>query len=227
MLTCPTCKKKNCIVDDYTSGDSICQECGRVVSERMIDMTRSEYTVYGEEDEHKKRVDNRSFSILEYNNIGTTKTPQDEKRFLDDSIGLISSFFHKHFEDSKPQQIIQRANEIMKCVYRNQKIEKQETSRKNHSRKMANIVTSIYVAFMENGYNNEGDFSIRNISAFFNVEISEIQVKTCMKIIQENAAITKHSSSSSAPLVKSKKRKKGSSTSSSFLSKKRKCEIFM
>ena len=189
---CGNCNKANSFIDNWSSGDRICSSCGIVTQERMITFDETEYRVFRDDDDSKKKIRvGKAYSIFEHMNV-CSDIDNDEKEFYSKGLMMLEDFFSYHFVDARRMDIENRAKEIFDYAFRKQKDqkegeflfinkEKEETKRQKYSKKKTYLVTAIWIAFMENGA-SENKWSIKRISSFFGTDISETRVKNCVKL---------------------------------------------
>ena len=126
MNDCRNCKKKTKIVTDWSSGDTICTNCGMVLDERLISENMSEYRIFADDNNtssSKTRV-GKTQSIFESNISSEFQPDVDEREFYTKGLELMNDFFVSHFSDSREKAIEYRAREIFDHAFRTQKGEK-------------------------------------------------------------------------------------------------------
>ena len=201
--TCENCGSKNKIVTNWSSGDKLCSNCGIVIDQSIFSNETPEYRVFrdDEKSENKIRV-GKAYSIFEHMNI-CAKEEIDEKQYYTKGLHMMDEFFARYFVDGRNKAIENRAIEIFDYAFRcqrgekegiqiykknNEKLDEKNTKnkkRKKYSKKKTYLVTAIWVAFIESGA-NENQWSITNISRFFETDISENRVRKCLKFLNLN-----------------------------------------
>ncbi|XP_050220972.1 transcription initiation factor IIB-like [Mercurialis annua] len=86
MAYCTDCKTQTEVVDDHTSGDTICTDCGLVLDHHFIDQT-CEWRTFAdsEKDDHDpNRVGNVSNPLLSHGNLSTTIVAKPGQKLADE-----------------------------------------------------------------------------------------------------------------------------------------------
>ena len=77
IVKCPNCRKTPNLVEDFASGDMICDECGCVVGDRIID-TRSEWRTFSSDNgEDPSRVGGPNNPLLDTDQLDTIISKKD------------------------------------------------------------------------------------------------------------------------------------------------------
>jgi transcription initiation factor TFIIIB Brf1 subunit/transcription initiation factor TFIIB len=195
-MTCSNCPAKTRLVENWSTGDRTCTNCGMVQEERMIVQDAAEYRIFQDDDHESSSGRVRvgaSQSIFAPSSNCDLNTDADEKLFHTEGLRLMEDFFASYYPYGRAKSIEYRAREIYDCVFRHQKEEKTGTSnspsscsettswqRVKYSRKKTYLVGAIWIALMETGASHN-KWSVDYISRFFGAPISEDRVKRSLK----------------------------------------------
>lgn len=193
------------IVTDYRSGDRICNKCGMIMEESIVQDEIPEYREFKDcDNESKQRVGKAESIFLTHKEHEFTRDA-DEKLFYDTGLQMMDEFFASEFQDTRPKKIQARSRELFDYAFKCQKEQKQgdrpfghhdplysSTSggdplykRQKYSLKKTFIIASIWIAC--NDYNYFHDkLSLPYLCNYFQKHVTETKAKQVFAALQKN-----------------------------------------
>lgn len=193
------------LVTDWSSGDKICTKCGVIMEESLMQEEIAEYRDFdGSHANSTKQRTSAPESIYVTNPREDFARDNDEKLFYDTGLSMMNEFFASEFQDSRPENIQRRSQELFDHAFRCQKEQKlglrpfghhdlhDEQSddsfpvkRQKYSQKKTCIIASIRIACHE--YNNyHFKLSLQSLCRYFQKNVPESKVKQVFDMWRHN-----------------------------------------